>query len=485
MKKMIGIFSILIMVLMYGSCFNWPAFANDRDEQVKYGDRDDRDKHRDQNDRDQRRDHEDRDKHRDGRDQHHERGDHDKDRDRHRDHDKDRDKSETIITQETKLVSIDEGKGRRQFITVYPGEVNPPGPYPGYVMTSDKGRLYHPPVYKSIDMDDVRNMKWKFNLFRPSTWKERVRTTILVKKRKLVQENDDPIEMVNYWPKDACYTDDKILASTVVVGEPDWPEELFLGLAYADLKAKTFTKRVAIQTFEVTVGVTDGKSIGVSSAIAQIIAAETGSYAVAAGGQIGKNKAYPEKHIVFEVLAMNDGLTEAPTDAKPPIKSAVKSPTQSAQPQIEIKPINLNVNVNVKHEYPPETPPSRPSTPAPIPSTEEKLQLPDFTVYFELNKYFIKPEYLPLIKKTAQWIKEHPYCQLQVEGHTCVLGSPEYNAVLARNRAKEVYEAFKKEGVSESQLVQFTSLSKDKQASEYLEKNRRVILRMIGQASGK
>ena len=106
-------------------------------------------------------------------------------------------------------------------------------------------------------------------------------------------------------------------------------------------------------------------------------------------------------------------------------------------------------------------------------------------VYFDFDRYEVKAEYQPRIKEIVAWMASHKACHLQVEGHTCRIGSFAYNAALGRNRAKAVYDAMRTAGVPGEQVAQFVSLSKDRAASEHLPKNRRVILRIIGPASEK
>ncbi len=88
------------------------------------------------------------------------------------------------------------------------------------------------------------------------------------------------------------------------------------------------------------------------------------------------------------------------------------------------------------------------------------------------------------IAKIAAWLQRHPTCTVQVEGHASKEGTYNYNAGLGRRRSKAVYDLLVAAG-AKNEVIQFVSLSKDFPASEHLPENRRVILRIIGGASGK
>lgn len=135
-------------------------------------------------------------------------------------------------------------------------------------------------------------------------------------------------------------------------------------------------------------------------------------------------------------------------------------------------------------------PPPPPPAPAPAPKVEA---LPPFVVYFPFDipkknsedVYDVPKEFKPVIQKYAVWLKAHPGFTVQGEGHACTIGSREYNAALSRRRSKAVRDEFLALGIPESQIPQFVSLSEDFPTSERLPENRRVILRVIGPASGK
>jgi peptidoglycan-associated lipoprotein len=60
------------------------------------------------------------------------------------------------------------------------------------------------------------------------------------------------------------------------------------------------------------------------------------------------------------------------------------------------------------------------------------------SVYFEYDKYDIKPEYRPLLETHARWLKANPAAKLTVEGNADERGSREYNVALGQRRAESV-----------------------------------------------
>ena len=67
-------------------------------------------------------------------------------------------------------------------------------------------------------------------------------------------------------------------------------------------------------------------------------------------------------------------------------------------------------------------------------------QRPDLkrSVYYEFDKYDVKPEYRALVESHARWLKANPKGKLVVEGNSDERGSREYNVALGQRRAESV-----------------------------------------------
>ena len=86
---------------------------------------------------------------------------------------------------------------------------------------------------------------------------------------------------------------------------------------------------------------------------------------------------------------------------------------------------------------PPPQPP--PAAPAPVvvppavtpPALPEKLE----AIYFDFDKYVIKPEFRDALKRNAEWLRENPNAKVVVEGNCDERGTNEYNMALGQRRA--------------------------------------------------
>ena len=67
-------------------------------------------------------------------------------------------------------------------------------------------------------------------------------------------------------------------------------------------------------------------------------------------------------------------------------------------------------------------------------------QRPDIkrSVYYEFDKYDVKPEYRALVESHARWLKANPQAKIVIEGNADERGSREYNVALGQRRAESV-----------------------------------------------
>jgi OmpA-OmpF porin, OOP family len=73
-------------------------------------------------------------------------------------------------------------------------------------------------------------------------------------------------------------------------------------------------------------------------------------------------------------------------------------------------------------------------------------------VWFDLNKWNIKPEYRPVLDEIARVLKMNPDVALAVQGHTCTIWTEEYNMKLSHWRAMSVTAYLVSRGVNPEQL---------------------------------
>ncbi|MBE9586816.1 OmpA family protein [Mucilaginibacter sp. JRF] len=74
-------------------------------------------------------------------------------------------------------------------------------------------------------------------------------------------------------------------------------------------------------------------------------------------------------------------------------------------------------------------------------------------IFFDTNKYNLKPESKAELAKLIQFMNENPTVRIEISGHTDNMGNDDLNKVLSENRAKEVYNYLIKDKVPAGRLV--------------------------------
>lgn len=86
------------------------------------------------------------------------------------------------------------------------------------------------------------------------------------------------------------------------------------------------------------------------------------------------------------------------------------------------------------------------------PLTDPNSILSQRSVYFDFDKYNIRPEFNELIAAHAQYLLQHPDVGITLEGNADERGSREYNLSLGQKRAVSVKKALNVLGVADTQL---------------------------------
>src|SRR5205814_535845 len=73
-------------------------------------------------------------------------------------------------------------------------------------------------------------------------------------------------------------------------------------------------------------------------------------------------------------------------------------------------------------------------------------------VYFDFDRSTLRPEALRLLDDAITKLQANPTRNLIIEGHTCNIGTAEYNLALADRRARAVQTYLTSRGISESRL---------------------------------
>ncbi|WP_392565712.1 peptidoglycan-associated lipoprotein Pal [Utexia brackfieldae] len=102
------------------------------------------------------------------------------------------------------------------------------------------------------------------------------------------------------------------------------------------------------------------------------------------------------------------------------------------------------------------------------------------TIYFDFDKYDIKPDFAQVLDNHATFLRGNPSFTIVIEGHADERGTPEYNIALGERRANAVKAYLQGRGVSASQ-IKIVSYGKEKPSvlghteSAYA-KNRRAVI---------
>jgi outer membrane protein OmpA-like peptidoglycan-associated protein len=105
-------------------------------------------------------------------------------------------------------------------------------------------------------------------------------------------------------------------------------------------------------------------------------------------------------------------------------------------------------------------------------------------IFFDVNKYDLKPESQVELDKLAALLKENPTLKVQIGGHTDNAGNPADILTLSNNRAKAVVNYLINNGISAERLsfkgFGETQPVADNNTEEGRAKNRRTEMKVTG-----
>lgn len=84
--------------------------------------------------------------------------------------------------------------------------------------------------------------------------------------------------------------------------------------------------------------------------------------------------------------------------------------------------------------------------------TKKKIEIKQ-TVYFDTNKFTIKPVSFPLLTEVAQALKDNKTIHIRVEGHTDSRGKDRRNLKLSQGRAESVMAFLAAQGVAKKRMI--------------------------------
>jgi outer membrane protein OmpA-like peptidoglycan-associated protein len=109
---------------------------------------------------------------------------------------------------------------------------------------------------------------------------------------------------------------------------------------------------------------------------------------------------------------------------------------------------------------------------------EEKIPLRVNNIYFDFDKSTLRPESYLELDRWVEVFKKNPELNAEIHGHTCWIGTEEYNQGLSERRATAVINYLVSKGVAKDRLTMKgfgeTKPIASNKTREGREKNRRV-----------
>lgn len=98
---------------------------------------------------------------------------------------------------------------------------------------------------------------------------------------------------------------------------------------------------------------------------------------------------------------------------------------------------------------------------APSPSDEDLFSRNVKDVFFDYDKYAIRPDEAQTVQNDGAFLSQHPNIKVLVEGHCDDRGSEEYNIALGTSRAESVKQSLLQHGIS-AERIKTISFGKEK-----------------------
>lgn len=135
-----------------------------------------------------------------------------------------------------------------------------------------------------------------------------------------------------------------------------------------------------------------------------------------------------------------------------------------------------------KEEPVPPPPPPPPPKPEAKPAVVEKIVLN--SIQFDFDSAKIKPEFYPVLDESIRALQTHSANKVIIEGHTCSIGTHEYNMQLSERRATAVKNYLVQKGITDARLsIEVFGPDKpvaDNKSKQGRQMNRRVEFQVLG-----
>jgi len=138
------------------------------------------------------------------------------------------------------------------------------------------------------------------------------------------------------------------------------------------------------------------------------------------------------------------------------VQAQAPAPTGAAVTEPAAPVVSPQPSVSRAPEPPPTSPTPAvptPAVPTPPPAKEfaEVVALQD--IYFDFDRYDIRPDAVSTLAANVDWMKSNPGALILIEGHCDERGTNEYNLALGDRRAKSTMDALVAQGVAADRIT--------------------------------
>jgi peptidoglycan-associated lipoprotein len=101
---------------------------------------------------------------------------------------------------------------------------------------------------------------------------------------------------------------------------------------------------------------------------------------------------------------------------------------------------------------PPPPAPAPVPPPPPAPRAEEAIDLASLRIFFAFDDYSLSTKSKENLEKIGAWMTRNEGVKVQIEGHTCDIGTAEYNLALGERRATSAKMYLERLGVNPNRI---------------------------------
>jgi peptidoglycan-associated lipoprotein len=149
--------------------------------------------------------------------------------------------------------------------------------------------------------------------------------------------------------------------------------------------------------------------------------------------------------VISTALVAGCAKRPATTAASAPAPTGAAATTGSTAGATQVRPAPAPA--------PPTAAPQAPATAA-RPSPKEFMAIPELKpIYFDFDKYDIRPADAKVLDANASWLKTNAAQLVLIEGHCDERGTNEYNLALGERRAKSTMNYLVSQGVQASRIT--------------------------------